>query len=178
MSSRLAIQLCGIALRNPVLAASGTFGYGVEFASIVSLGQLGGIVTKGLSREPIAGNPSPRLWPVEGGMINSVGPQNVGVCEFIRKKLPQLKRHAVPVFVNVFGYRAEDYAWVITELERAEGISAYELNVSCPNTERGGMFFSNEPDALARVVSMARSAATRPLIVKLSPNVAQIDVVV
>jgi dihydroorotate dehydrogenase (NAD+) catalytic subunit len=177
MSSRLAIQLCGISFRNPVFAASGTFGYGVEFASILDLNQLGAVVTKGLSREPIAGNPAPRLWPVEGGMINSVGLQNVGVTEFVRKKLPELRKYAVPVIANVFGYRAEDYVAVVRLLEQAEGISAYELNVSCPNTEEGGMFFSSDPDALSRVVSLVRAAARRPLIVKLSPNVSRIEVV-
>src|SRR5438874_5568620 len=130
MSSRLETTLCGIKLRNPVLAASGTFGYGLEFASLLDLNQLGGIVTKGLSREPIAGNPAPRLWHTEAGMINSVGLQNIGVAAFIRDKLPKLRRFAVPVFANVFGYCDDDYLEVIHELEGAEGIAGYELNVS------------------------------------------------
>lgn len=177
MPSRLATTLCGIPLRNPVLAASGTFGYGVEFAPILDLNQLGGIVTKGLSREPIAGNPSPRLWPVEGGMINSVGLQNVGVRAFIETKLPKLRHYAVPVIANVFGYRVEDYAEVVRQLEAEDGITGYELNVSCPNTEEGGMFFSNDPVALAHVVKSVRKVARRPVIVKLSPNVGRIDVI-
>jgi dihydroorotate dehydrogenase (NAD+) catalytic subunit len=147
----------------------------VEFAPIVDLSEIGGIVTKGLSRDPIAGNPPPRLWPVEGGMINSVGLQNVGVAEFIRKKLPLLRGYQVPVFANVFGYRAEDYAEVVRQLEDAPGIAGYELNVSCPNTEEGGMFFSADPAALCGVVSKVTAIAKRPVIVKLSPNVARIE---
>jgi dihydroorotate dehydrogenase (NAD+) catalytic subunit len=167
--------LCGIPLRNPVLAASGTFGYGVEFASIVDLNQLGGIVTKGLSREPMAGNPAPRLWHTAGGMINSVGLQNVGVKAFIRDKLPKLRQYSVPVIANVFGYAVEDYLEVLRALEDADGVTAYELNVSCPNTKKGGIFFSSDPGLLAEVLTHARSVAKRPLIVKLSPNVARIE---
>ncbi|MGH9609162.1 MAG: dihydroorotate dehydrogenase [Bryobacteraceae bacterium] len=173
--NRLAVTLCGIVLRNPVLAASGTFGYGIEFAPLLDLNALGGIVTKGLSREPIAGNPPPRLWHTEGGMINSVGLQNLGVGAFIAKKLPLLRRYSVPVFVNVFGYAAEDYVEVVRTLEAAEGIAGYELNVSCPNTKHGGMFFSSDPALLSDLVARVRQVARRPLIVKLSPNVAKIE---
>ncbi len=173
--SRLETTLCGIKLRNPVLAASGTFGYGLEFASLLDLNQLGGIVTKGLSLEPIAGNPAPRLWHTEAGMINSVGLQNVGVNAFLRDKLPKLGRYSVPIFVNVFGYRIEDYLGVLERLEDAPGISAYELNISCPNTKEGGIFFSSDPKATHDLVLRARQVAKRPLIVKLSPNVATIQ---
>jgi dihydroorotate dehydrogenase (NAD+) catalytic subunit len=172
---RLATTFCGIPLRNPVLAASGTFGYGLEFAKILDLNQLGGLVTKGLSKDPIAGNPAPRLWHTEAGMINSVGLQNVGVAAFIRDKLPKLRFYAVPVFANVFGYAAEDYVEVIRALEDAEGIAGYELNVSCPNTKEGGIFFSSDPSLVLDLVRRVRHAATRPLIVKLSPNVARIQ---
>lgn len=172
---RLAISICGIALRNPVLAASGTFGYGIEFASILDLNQLGGMVTKGLSREPIPGNPAPRLWHTEGGMINSVGLQNIGVRAFIRDKLPQLRPYVVPVFANVFGFEEDDYVEAIRALEDAEGIAGYELNVSCPNTKHGGISFGSDCVVLADLVARVRRAATRPLIVKLSPNVAQIE---
>jgi dihydroorotate dehydrogenase (NAD+) catalytic subunit len=172
---RLATTLCGISLRNPVLAASGTFGYGIEFAKLVDLNKLGGLITKGLSRDPIRGNPSPRLWHTEAGMINSVGLQNVGVQAFIRYKLPGLRQYSVPVFTNVFGYAIEDYAEVIRTLEDAEGISGYELNVSCPNTKEGGMFFSNDAVLLSDLVVHVRRLSTRPLIVKLSPNVARIE---
>ncbi|HEY3453624.1 MAG TPA: dihydroorotate dehydrogenase [Bryobacteraceae bacterium] len=175
MPDLLETTLCGIRLRNPVLAASGTFGYGLEFAKLVDLNQLGGIVTKGLSREPIAGNPAPRLWHTEGGMINSVGLQNVGVSAFIRDKLPKLRNYTVPVIANVFGYAIEDYLAVIEQLENAEGVAAYELNVSCPNTKEGGIFFSSDPALLADLVGRVRLLTKRPLIVKLSPNVARIE---
>ena len=176
MAERLATTLCGIPLRNPILAASGTFGYGLEFAKLVPLGKLGAIVTKGLSREPIAGNPAPRLWHTEAGMINSVGLQNVGVAAFIRDKLPKLRQYDVPVIANVFGYRIEDYLEVLRALEDTEGLAAYELNISCPNTKEGGIFFSSDPAATFNLVNRARSAVLRrPLIVKLSPNVAAIQ---
>ncbi len=175
LTDRLATTLCGVSLRNPVLAASGTFGYGIEFETIVDLNTLGGIVTKGLSREPIAGNPSPRLWHTEGGMMNSVGLQNVGVEAFIRDKLPKLRRYLVPVFANVFGYSIEDYVAVVRALEAADGIAGYELNVSCPNTKEGGIFFSSDPALLADLVGRVRPATRRPILVKLSPNVAKIE---
>jgi dihydroorotate dehydrogenase (NAD+) catalytic subunit len=173
--SVLATTLCGIPLRNPVLAASGTFGYGIEFAKLVDLNQLGGLVTKGLSREPIAGNRAPRLWHTEAGMMNSIGLQNVGVAAFIRDKLPKLREYAVPVIANVFGYATEDYLEVVRALEDAEGIAAYELNVSCPNTKEGGIFFSSDPVSMASLIQLIRPLAKRPLIVKLSPNVARIE---
>ncbi len=172
---RLATTLCGIKLRNPVLAASGTFGYGLEFAPILDLNKLGGIVTKGLSREPIGGNPAPRLWHTDAGMINSVGLQNVGVAAFVRDKLPKLREFSVPVFANVFGYAVDDYVEVVRALEDAEGIAGYELNVSCPNTKEGGMFFSSDPGLISELVARVRNVANRPLIVKLSPNVARIQ---
>jgi dihydroorotate dehydrogenase (NAD+) catalytic subunit len=174
-TERLATDLCGISLRNPVLAASGTFGYGIEFEKILDLNSLGGLVTKGLSREPIAGNPAPRLWHTEGGMMNSVGLQNVGVRAFIRDKLPKLRRYSVPVIVNVFGYAIDDYAEVVRALEDAEGLAAYELNVSCPNTKEGGMYFSSDAALLSDLVGRVRPVARRPIIVKLSPNVARIE---
>jgi dihydroorotate dehydrogenase (NAD+) catalytic subunit len=172
---RLATALCGIPLRNPVIAASGTFGYGIEFAPILELGKLGALVTKGLSREPIAGNPAPRLWHTAAGMLNSVGLQNVGAAAFIRDKLPKLRQFPVPVIANVFGYAEDDYLEVVRMLEDAPGIAAYELNVSCPNTKHGGLFFSSEPQLLASLVGKVRAVAKRPLFVKLSPNVAAIQ---
>lgn len=176
MAERLATTLCGIPLRNPVLAASGTFGYGLEFAKLVPFHKLGGIITKGLSREPIAGNPAPRLWHTEAGMMNSVGLQNVGVEAFIREKLPQLRQYDVPIIANVFGYRVEDYLEVLRALEDTEGLAAYELNISCPNTKEGGIFFSSDPAATFNLVNRVRSAVyRRPVIVKLSPNVAAIQ---
>jgi dihydroorotate dehydrogenase (NAD+) catalytic subunit len=171
---RLATTLCGIPLPNPVIAASGTFGYGIEFENILDLNALGGLVTKGLSREPIAGNPPPRLWHTDAGMMNSVGLQNVGVRAFVLGKLSKLRRYTVPVIANVFGFSADDYVEVVRVLEDADRLSAYELNVSCPNTKHGGMFFSSDPSLLADLIARVRTVARRPLIVKLSPNVADI----
>ena len=167
--------LCGIDLRNPVMAASGTFGYGLEFSSQVDFRNLGAIVVKGLSREPISGNPSPRVTETAAGMLNAIGLQNVGVRAFVRDKLPQLADIDVPVIANVFGYRIEDYVEVLRVLEDAEGLAGYELNVSCPNTHRGGIEFGADPKSLGEAVARARSAVgRRPLVVKLSPNVSDI----
>lgn len=174
-SARLATQICGISLENPILAASGTFAYGIEMERVVDLNAIGGIVVKGLSRAPIAGNPPPRLWESASGMINSIGLQNIGVREFVRTKLPGLRKYRTKIFANVFGYEPEDYLEVIDVLEDTEGIAAYELNVSCPNTKHGGIFFSSDTQLLASLVGEIRKRAKRPLIVKLSPNVAKID---
>ena len=173
--SRLRITLCGLELQNPVIAASGTYGYGLEFEQVADLNAIGGIVVKGLSREPMAGNPPPRLWETEGGMINSIGLQNIGARAFVHEKLPGLRRLKTVIFANVFGYSTTDYAEVIRILEDAEGISGYELNVSCPNTQHGGIYFSSDPGLLSEVVKLVRPLTRRPLIVKLSPNVARIE---
>ncbi len=169
------MTVCGIRFRNPVLAASGTFGYGIEFEKLVDLNALGGIVVKGLSKDPIQGNPAPRLWETRGGMINSVGLQNVGVRAFIADKLPVLRRYSTPILANVFGYAAEDYVEVVRALNDAEGVAAYELNVSCPNTKHGGLAFGVDETALADLVGRGKSVAKRPVIVKLSPNVTAIE---
>jgi dihydroorotate dehydrogenase (NAD+) catalytic subunit len=175
MSSRLATSVCGVPLKTPVLAASGTYGYGVEFAGLVKLSEIGGIVVKGLSREPMDGNPAPRLYETQAGMINSIGLQNIGVRAFVADKLPALREAGTAIFANIFGYSVEDYCEVARVLEGAEGIAGYELNVSCPNTRQGGIFFSSDCRLLGEVVSAVRRVATRPLIVKLSPNVARIE---
>jgi dihydroorotate dehydrogenase (NAD+) catalytic subunit len=172
---RLATKLCGIPLRNPVLAASGTFAYGLEFARLVDLDALGGLVVKGLSREPIEGNPPPRLIEATQGMINSVGLQNIGVRAFVAEKLPALAKLRTAVFANVFGYQAEDYAEVVRVLEDHPGLAGYELNVSCPNTRHGGIYFSSDPALLAEVVAAVKRVARRPVMVKLSPNVSAIE---
>lgn len=171
------VSVAGIVLQNPVLAASGTFAYGVEFASILDIDSLGGFVVKGLSARPMDGNKPPRIWEAHGGMINSIGLQNIGVREFVRAKLPGLLGlKKAKVFANVFGFAMEDYEEVIAVLEDAEGIAAYELNVSCPNTKHGGIAFSSDPAMLAEVVGLCRKRAKRrPIIVKLSPNVARIE---
>ena len=174
-TARLATTLCGIPLKNPVLAASGTFAYGIEFEDVVDLNLIGGIVVKGLSRAPIAGNKPPRLWETSSGMMNSIGLQNIGVREFVKTKLPGLRRYDTKVIANVFGYDPEDYFEVVRVLNDAEGVAAYELNVSCPNTKHGGIFFSSDPVLLGGLVGEIRKLTKRPLIVKLSPNVAKID---
>jgi dihydroorotate dehydrogenase (NAD+) catalytic subunit len=173
-ANRLGMTVCGIHFPNPVLAASGTFGYGIEFEKLVDLNRLGGIVVKGLSREPIHGNPPPRLWEARGGMVNSVGLQNIGVRKFVADKLPGLHRFATPVIANVFGYAADDYVEVVRILNDAEGVAAYELNVSCPNTKHGGIAFGVDETALGDLVASVKTAAKRPVIVKLSPNVSEI----
>jgi dihydroorotate dehydrogenase (NAD+) catalytic subunit len=173
--SRLRTTLCGVELQNPVLAASGTYGYGVEFEKVSDLDSIGGIVVKGLSREPISGNPPRRLWETEAGMINSVGLQNIGAKAFVREKMPALAGRKCAIFANVFGYAPEDYVEVIRILEDAAGLAGYELNVSCPNTKHGGIFFSSDPTLLTELVKLIRPLTRRPLIVKLSPNVSRIE---
>jgi dihydroorotate dehydrogenase (NAD+) catalytic subunit len=171
----LATSLCGVRLRNPVIAASGTFAYGLEFEKLVDLSALGGLVVKGLSREPIEGNAPPRIYETDAGMINSIGLQNIGARAFAREKLPTLARCGTAVFANVFGYATEDYVEVVRILEDHEGLAGYELNVSCPNTKQGGIYFSSDPALLTEVVSAVRRVARRPVIVKLSPNVSAIE---
>ncbi len=175
MKPDLRVQFAGIELVNPVLAASGTFGYGIEFEEIVSLDRIGGFVTKGISREPMVGNQPPRLIETPAGMMNAIGLQNLGVKAFIEKKLPGLRRYPrCAVIVNVFGNQVTDYVEVIRELNDAEGIAAYELNASCPNTNHGGMAFGTDPATLDELVWSTKQIAKRPLIVKLSPNVTSI----
>jgi dihydroorotate dehydrogenase (NAD+) catalytic subunit len=171
------VNVGALRLSNPILAASGTFGYGVEFAHLLDLNQLGGIVVKGLSLEPMAGAPAPRLCETPSGMLNAVGLQNIGVRAFIAEKLPGLRQFKTAVVANVFGYSIEEYLGVIRILEEAEGLAAYELNISCPNTAHGGIQFGSDPQLISEVVSAARQAAQRPLWVKLSPNVTDIRVV-
>jgi len=171
----LSVQVGALRLRNPIITAAGTFGYGVEFAELVDLNKLGGIVTKGISREPIEGAPAPRVCETASGMLNAIGLQNVGVEAFVKAKLPVLQKYNTPVIVNVFGYCLEDYVEVIRRLENHEGISAYELNISCPNVKQGGMQFGANAAAIVEVVEAARkSAAKRPLWVKLLPLVTDI----
>lgn len=173
--SALETEICGIRLKNPVIAASGTFAYGIEFERILELDEIGAFVVKGLSREPMAGNPAPRIFETEGGMINSIGLQNIGVEAFVRDKAPQLARFRTPYFANVFGYAPEDYLEVVRVLEGVEGPAGYEINVSCPNTKHGGIFFSSDPALLGDLTCSIRALTHRPVIVKLSPNVARIE---
>jgi dihydroorotate dehydrogenase (NAD+) catalytic subunit len=171
----LSVSFAGIRLKNPVIAASGTFGYGIEFEDVVHLNKLGGFVVKGLSAEPMAGNPPPRLFETPAGMLNAIGLQNIGARAFIDEKLPKLRKiKNIVVFANVFGYTREDYERSVEILNEGEDIAAYELNVSCPNTVAGGIQFGSDPRALDEVVNTVKRIARRPLIVKLSPNVTSI----
>ena len=172
----LRVEFAGLRLKNPVIAASGTFGYGVEFAELVDLNRLGGLVVKGLSAQPMDGAPAPRLAETASGMLNAVGLQNIGVRRFIEEKLPALRAFDTTVIANVFGHTPEEYAEVIEQLNRAEGVAAYELNISCPNVKKGGAQFGLDPQLTREVVAGAKRVAARPLIVKLSPNVADITV--
>jgi len=171
----LSVSIAGIELKNPIIAASGTFGYGIEFDDIVHLDKLGGFVVKGLSKEPMTGNPPPRLFETPAGMLNAIGLQNIGARAFLDEKLPALReKKNIVVFANVFGYTRPDYERTLEILNEGEGIAAYELNVSCPNTAHGGVQFGSDPRLLDEVVRTAKRVAKRPLIVKLSPNVTSI----
>jgi dihydroorotate dehydrogenase (NAD+) catalytic subunit len=174
----LSVKIGALRLRNPILAASGTFGYGLEFAHLVDLDRLGGLVTKGLSREPIEGAPAPRLCETPSGMLNAVGLENVGVRAFVAEKLPVLRKFDTAIIANVFGYTLDDYVEVLRVLEDADGLAGYELNISCPNVKKGGMQFGSDPACVADVVGAARKAASkRPLWVKLSPLVTDIGLI-
>ncbi|HZD30203.1 MAG TPA: dihydroorotate dehydrogenase [Candidatus Angelobacter sp.] len=169
------VSVAGIEMKNPVMAASGTFGYGVEFEDVVTLDRLGGFVMKGLSREPMPGNPPPRLFETAAGMLNAIGLQNIGVQAFLSEKLPVLRKiKDIVFFCNVFGHTQEDYEEVTRALNDGEGIAGYELNVSCPNTACGGIAFGTDPRMLFDVVNAVKKIANRPVIVKLSPNVTSI----
>src|SRR5205807_1517506 len=170
----LSIDLAGIHLNNPVIAASGTFGYGEEFQRFADLRRIGGISVKGTSARPIDGNLPPRLFPTASGMLNSIGLENVGVDAFIRDKMPFLRAAGCAVFVNVFGFNEDEYAEVVDKLNSCEDIAAYELNISCPNTKHGGMVFGQSPSLTQQLTKMLKMRSSRPIIVKLSPNVTDI----
>ena len=173
----LRVSVGTLHLKNPIIAASGTFGYGVEFSPLVNLNRLGAIVTKGLSLQPMEGAPAPRISESASGLVNAIGLQNVGVKAFVRDKLPELKRLNATVVANVFGQTIQEYVEVIRVLEDAEGLAAYELNISCPNVERGGVEYSTDPLLTSAVVEAVRKASRRPLWVKLSPNVNAIGLI-
>ena len=173
----LRVRVGTVLLQNPVIAASGTFGYGVEFARLVDLNRLGGLVVKGLSLEPMAGSPPPRMRETVGGMINAIGLQNIGVRAFVAEKLPQLRNYHTAIVANVFGRSVTEYVEVIRVLEDTDGLAAYELNISCPNVEQGGVEYGTDPVLAAEVVARVRNACQRPLWVKLSPSVGNIGLV-
>ena len=172
----LSVNVGVLSFKNPVIAASGTFGYGVEFAELVNLNRLGGIVVKGLSAEPMAGADPPRICDTASGMVNAIGLQNIGVRAFVEEKLPLLRQFDTHVIANVFGSSVEGYLNVIRVLEQVEGVAGYELNVSCPNVDKEGIEFGTDPGSMSAVVSAARKATRRPVWVKLAPAVGFIGV--
>jgi len=173
----LAVELAGLQLRNPIMPASGTFGYGEEYAPFLDLEKIGAIVTKGLSLKPKAGNPTPRIAETTSGMLNAIGLQNVGVEAFAEHKVPFFRQVDTPVIANFFGNTLEEYGEVAQRLNDIPEVTAAELNISCPNVKQGGIVFGTDPQAAAEVVSLVRKAFKRPLIVKLTPNVTDITVV-
>ena len=170
----LSIKLGSLCLNNPVIAASGTFGYGLEYSSLVDLNALGGFSTKGLSLKPKAGNPVPRVIETSSGMLNAIGLENIGLEAFLSEKLPQLKNFNTRIIVNFFGDTTQEYAAMARALSDVERLDALEMNVSCPNVEKGGLQFSSDTEVLTEVVSSVRKATEKFLIVKLSPNVTDI----
>jgi dihydroorotate dehydrogenase (NAD+) catalytic subunit len=173
----LAVEIAGIKLKNPVMPASGTFGYGEEYAPYLDLERLGAIVTKGLSLMPKAGNPTPRIAETTSGMLNAIGLQNVGVDGFIQSKLPFLRTVTTPVIVNFFGNNLEDYGEIAKRLADIPEVAGVELNISCPNVKQGGIVFGTDPKAAAEVVALVRRNIDKPLIAKLTPNVTDITVI-
>ena len=176
MKPDMSVTIAGINLRNPVMTASGTFGYGQEFAEYVDLETIGAFITKGLSLRPRAGNPTPRIVETPGGMLNAIGLQNVGIEAFIAKKVPFLRNVQTPAIANFFGSTIDEYAELAGRLDQIPEIAGLEVNISCPNVKQGGIVFGTDPKCAADVVTACRKATSKPLIVKLSPNVT--DVVV
>jgi dihydroorotate dehydrogenase (NAD+) catalytic subunit len=170
----LSIDFAGIKLKNPVLTASGTFGYGEEFAEFVDLNKLGGVIVKGISLKPIKGNPPPRIWETPSGMLNAIGLENPGVDVFLSEKLPYLRKFDTAVIVNVFGYSIEEYVDVVERLDGVPGISGLEVNISCPNVKAGGIMFGTNLKSAFELLSAVRKVTKLPVIAKLSPNVADI----
>ena len=174
MKPDMTVNLAGIPLRNPVMTASGTFGYGEEFVEYVNLESIGAFVTKGLSLKPRAGNPTPRIVETPGGMLNAIGLQNVGIEAFIAKKVPFLRTINTPAIVNFFGATVDEYAELARRLDEIPEVAGLEVNISCPNVKQGGIVFGTDPECAAGVVAACRAVTTKPLIVKLSPNVTDV----
>jgi dihydroorotate dehydrogenase (NAD+) catalytic subunit len=174
MKPRMEVSIGKLKLRNPVMTASGTFGYGEEYAPYVDLNRLGALIVKGISLEPRAGNPPPRIMETEGGMLNAIGLENVGVSVFIRDKIPFLRNYNVPVIVNIFGESLDEYRRVAEILGRTEGVHALEVNISCPNVEKGGLVFGCDPDLCYGITRAIKAVTDLPVIVKLTPNVTDI----
>ena len=176
MKPDMTVSLAGMLLRNPVMTASGTFGYGQEFAQYVDLEKIGAFVTKGLSLKPRAGNPTPRIVETPGGMLNAIGLQNVGIDAFIEKKVPFLRTVNTPAIANFFGNTIDEYVEMARRLDAIPEVAALEVNISCPNVKQGGIVFGTDPQCAFDVISACREVTVKPLIAKLSPNVT--DVVV
>lgn len=170
----MSVEIAGIKMRNPVMTASGTFGYGQEFADYMDLESIGAMITKGLSLKPKAGNNTPRIVETPGGMLNAIGLQNVGVEAFISKKLPFLKKVNTPVIVNLYGNSLEEYGELAARIDGIREIAGVEVNISCPNVKQGGIVFGTDPAAASEVVALVRRSTKKPLIVKLSPNVTDV----
>ena len=171
----MSVDIAGTRLKNPVLTASGTFAYGLEFAHVMDLNSIGGIVVKGLSMKPVKGNPPPRIYETQGGMLNAIGWQNIGATEFVTKKLPALRKFKTKIVANIIGFNLQDYLEVTRFLNDCPGIAALELNISCPNVKAGGFHFNKDPRDTYKVTAETKKASTRlPLWVKLSPNVTDI----
>ena len=168
------VNIGGIELQNPVMTASGTFGYAREFDHFIDLNRLGGIIVKGLSLQPTRGNPPPRIVETASGMINAIGLENVGIDGFITEKLPFLQGLSPPVFVNIYGKQADEYRRLAARINTVESIAGIEVNISCPNVKAGGMAFGVDPAAAFEVISAVREQTTKPVMVKLSPNVTDI----
>ncbi|HMV47585.1 MAG TPA: dihydroorotate dehydrogenase [Blastocatellia bacterium] len=171
---KLEIEIAGVRFNNPVWTASGTCGYGLDMAGLIDLNSLGGICTKGLSAKPMRGNAPWRIVETHGGMLNAIGLQNIGARAFVAEKLPELRKYKTRIIPNVFGYTIEEYIEAIQLLEDGEGIHAYELNISCPNVKAGGESFANDARQAAAVTEAVKRATSRPVIVKMSPNVTDI----
>ena len=176
-SPDLTVDIGPLRLRNPVITASGTFGYGEEYSSVVDVNALGGIVVKGISLEPRAGNPPPRIVETPCGMLNAIGLANIGLDRFLEEKLPWLQRLSTAVIVNIYGHSIEEYAALARGLSGVDGIAALEVNISCPNVACGGMAFGVDPSTSAKVTEQVRANTDKPVIVKLSPNVTDIRAV-
>ena len=170
----LSVEIAGIKLRNPVMTASGTFGYGQEFADYLDLEAIGAMITKGLSLKPKAGNPTPRIVETQGGMLNAIGLQNVGIDAFINDKLPFLRTVDTPVIVNLYGNSLEEYGELAERIDAIPEVAGIEVNISCPNVKQGGIVFGTDPAAAYEVVKLVRESTIKPLIVKLSPNVTDV----
>lgn len=173
----LSVEIAGIKMKNPIMAASGTFGYGEEYRDYIPINRLGALITKGISLKPQAGNPPPRLVETTGGMLNAIGLQNIGVNALLEEKVSRLKKFGTPIIINIFGTTLKEYEEVARRLEGIRGIAGLEVNISCPNLKSGGISFGTDPREVFKVVSKVRKSSSRPILVKLSPNVTDITVI-